>query len=279
MLKLTLNISFFILLFGCGKSLSSAEIRNLHLQAADYYKARNDSEAIKLWQEVVANDSGHIEAWENIAIVQEQELGDKVKAENTLRQAIEKNPKSEELISDLAGLLKRQGRVDDSLGLLNQVLQNSPSFIQALRIRASIYFAIGKNQNALNDWQVVKDQNPKERGINFNLGLVYERLERNKDAIEAFEAETKLSPLNAEAFAKLGDVLNNQGSTNSAIAAYKEAIRIEDGLAWPHYNLGLVLEKKKRYSEAIQSYKTALVLNPELSAARERIEKLQKMLK
>lgn len=242
---------------------SSDDIQEMHIQAADFYRHGKDQIAIELWQKVVDLDPKHIEAWQNIAVVQSKSFKDIKSSEATLRNAIKYNKRNAALKIDLAKLLEEEGQLKEAMETLNTVIDDEPKNIIALNIRGLLCFRSNDLDCAIRDLEEVKRLSPNYSAINFNLGLIYEKLGRDKEAVLAFEEETKLSPLNSEAFGKMGDSLVLLKDNDNAIKAYKKAVAIEPKLSWPYYNMGVLFQNKKNWSDAIHSYETFLKFTPQ----------------
>ncbi len=265
-LKSTNLLGYFIvtifILSSCSSSLSPEKIDELHLLGGKYYSAKNDKEAIKAWKMVVEEKPDHIEAWQNIAIVQEQEFGDFLQAENTLKEAVDKNPENSEIQVTLAKLLVRLNRENEALVILDKVISNDPTFPKAYLDRGLINFKLEKNLESVDDLKQAKKLDPQLYAINFNLGLAYEKLGMAMEANKSFEEETKVDPNNAMAFAKLGDTWNNLNRIDLAIAAYQESLRLNPYITWPYYNLGVLKESLGEDSSAKEYYIKHLALQP-----------------
>ena len=86
--------------------------------------------------------------------------------------------------------------------------------------------------------------------------------------LEDAKERVRQNPNDAEAHFNLGLAYRKSGQI-------QEAIRIKPDHADAHYNLGLAYYDLGRYQEAIASYKEALRINPDLTIARNNLNKLE----
>jgi tetratricopeptide (TPR) repeat protein len=259
-----LLIAAYVATAGCSAvspRAPSESVQQKHLLAGEYYKRGDDEKAIRTWQDVVSANPQHVEAWQNIAVVQEQQLHDSAAAEKTLREALEKNPQNASLHSHLGGVLINLGQLDEALSQREKAHQLAPTDLDILNSYASSCFLAKKYACALSGYEEVAKLDPNFRGIEFNRGLALLAVGNARDAVVAFQAETVRSPLNSEAFGKLGDAYDALGDAQKAIASYQAAIAIEPDLPWPHYNLGVLLHEPNP-KQAEQHYREYLKLTP-----------------
>lgn len=81
---------------------------------------------------------------------------------------------------------------------------------------------------------------PQLAGVYTNLGIVYGKLEQEKDAENAYRYAIDKNPHNYDAYTNLGVLLREQGRFEEAKATYQAALAI-----WPHHrpsiiNLGIL---------------------------------------
>jgi protein O-GlcNAc transferase len=96
----------------------------------------------------------------------------------------------------------------------------------------------------------------------YNLGLVFQSLNRLADARIAYERAVQFNPQLAQGYNNLGIVLQAIGDTSAALGAYERAVALDANLAQARYNLALLQQSKGRISDSIESLKAAVALNP-----------------
>lgn len=91
-------------------------------------------------------------------------------------------------------------------------------------------------------------------------------------AVAAFRDAIARDPAEASQWNSLGMILGARGSLAEADGAFREAIRRDAREARYTYNLGLTLEREHKPGEAAALYEKTLALDPRFSAARQRLD-------
>jgi protein O-mannosyl-transferase len=97
----------------------------------------------------------------------------------------------------------------------------------------------------------------------YNLGLVYEKLERPDEAIENYEKALVVMPNYAEAHYNLGLLLHKYGVIDGALEQYEEAIHCKPNFAAAHCNLGALLATLGERESAIEHLEEGARLDPD----------------
>jgi tetratricopeptide (TPR) repeat protein len=110
---------------------------------------------------------------------------------------------------------------------------------------------------------------PNSAKAHFELGVLYDRLQRNAKAVEQFEMVTRLGPGNAQAFDYLALNLEPLGQFERAERAYQQALKVNREPALDRfldYNYGRFLMKLDRLEAARHHLDRAVELAPEARA-------------
>jgi len=172
--------------------------------------------------------------------------------------------------------------------------------------------ALGDTQGA-NAELLHADKLPSADELLWTLyGQTYVNLKQWDRAIYYFRKELSLEPRNPALYTALGDALQENGETDESIAALRQALRIEPGYPdasidlaitlaqhgdmnqaislllsalrthtdGPHadaawFNLGNVYANEAEWNSAASAYQHALDLNPDLAAARQRLDSVE----
>ena len=127
-------------------------------------------------------------------------------------------------------------------------------------------------------WQdVVNKSVHKPRGHN-NLGTVLSDKGLVAEAIAEYETSILLKSCQIEPRVNLASSYSAIGMTDKAIAEFKQILILVPGNPHIHYNLGLAYSSKGLYDEAIKEFKETLRLNPYDHDARQRFERLGKLI-
>jgi Tfp pilus assembly protein PilF len=156
------------------------------------------------------------------------------------RRALEFEPNSALIHTNLGMALSRQGRADEAREHFRRALEIDPRDARAHRELAHLL-----------------------------------SLDQNTDEARAeLEQAVELDPRDTVARGNLGSVLLEQGKIDAAIAAFEAALAIDPKSLGSRINLARALAARGRIDEAIVQYREALRLDPNNSAVHEELEKL-----
>jgi len=103
----------------------------------------------------------------------------------------------------------------------------------------------------------------------YNLGLVYQRLNRRKDAETSYKKATALAPDSAEPYNALGTLKASEGKRDEAERLYREALQKNSKLLAARHNLALLLaDEKNRQQEAMDLWRANLQQSPDYLPSR-----------
>jgi tetratricopeptide (TPR) repeat protein len=171
------------------------------------------------------------------------QAGDYEAALEHLQQAVEKNPRDAESLSNLGQVLVRLGRVEEALPYFDR--------------------AIGLNGDR---WAYV-----------FNRARAAALLERWTESIEGYRRAQTLFPNDYVTTYNLALTLHKSGNEEAAVAEYQKAIALAPEDGGFRRALGISLEKLNRPADAAAAYTEYLKLSPNAPDAdkvRERIAQL-----
>jgi tetratricopeptide (TPR) repeat protein len=171
------------------------------------------------------------------------QAGDYEAALEHLKQAVEKNPRDAESLSNLGQVLVRLGRVEEALPYFDR--------------------AVGLNGDR---WAYV-----------FNRARAAALLERWTESIEGYRRAQTLFPNDYVTTYNLALTLHKSGDEEAAVAEYQKAIALAPEDGGFRRALGISLEKLNRPADAAAAYTEYLKLSPNAPDAdkvRERIAQL-----
>lgn len=126
--------------------------------------------------------------------------------------------------------------------------------------RGDQYMARGEYTRAMFEYQKAIGRNAAL--ANYNLGIVYNRLDRRDDAIEAFSQAIAARPDFPDAYSALGLALKDAGRLPEALNAQMEAARIEPDNSRHHNNIGNLHLAMGNYERAMEHLDRAIELDP-----------------
>lgn len=119
----------------------------------------------------------------------------------------------------------------------------------------------GRLDEAILEIREVLRINPRDADGYYNLGNFLARTGRLEEAVDRFNEALRIQPDYAMASYDLGVVLAGQGRLDEAIDQFQRALKSDPGLAKAHYNLGQIFSKQGKLDEAIRNYHLALRLD------------------
>ena len=110
----------------------------------------------------------------------------------------------------------------------------------------------GDTRNAIKAYQDAIRLTPQYSYLPYNLGLVYQRLNRRKDAEASYKKALMLAPNSAEPLNALGTLRASEGKRADAEQYYRQALMRNTNLLPARHNLALLLATDKtRQTEAV----------------------------
>ena len=148
-------------------------------------------------------------------------LADPVSAENSFRRALELEPASAVILTNLGVSLDRQGRREEAVRFYRRSQQHGGTAV-----------------------------------AHHNLGSIHAEEGRTDEAVRAFEAAIALAP-DAEAYLNLGLVHVARGDYVAALESFEHSVSCDETFALGHYHAALCLMKIGRYADACLGFERA----------------------
>jgi anaphase-promoting complex subunit 3 len=165
-----------------------------HTLSGYEYMANEDfDKAISCFRQAMKTDERHYNAWYGLgAIYHRQEKFDL--AEVHFERAAAIHPTSSVLKCNLGIAQYANGKAYQALDTLSEAFQLDPRNPQARFQRATIYSALHRPQDALQELIKVRDAAPREATVHFAMGKVYKRLGQTEQAMKCFLTAMDLDP-------------------------------------------------------------------------------------
>ncbi|HVX67281.1 MAG TPA: tetratricopeptide repeat protein [Bryobacteraceae bacterium] len=198
-----------------------------------------------------------------------------------LAQYVKLAPRDARGPAALAELLLEAGKPADADALSATAVATDPGNVEALVTRGRILGMKGESSQAEELLVKACKLGANHPQAHFELGVLYDRLQRNAKAAEQFETVTKLTPQNARAYDYLALNLEPLGQFERAERAYRQALEVNrppwfDGFL--DYNYGRFLMKRNRLQEAARHLDRAAEFAPDTRAVRYERAKLNERL-
>lgn len=231
-----------------------------------YSKEEKYDQAIAAFRQIETLGNGQGPHGEGLIIQTLQTQGQKQKALDEAREALQKYPKNRQLTMVHASLLGESGHVDEAVQELRSIEKGDSDPSVELRV-AEIYNEAKRYREAEDAVRQVLDQSSLKPGdheyAEFVLGAVYERQKKYALAEEQFKKVLVTDPTNAEAYNYLGYMLADRGiQLDQSVEYIKKALKIDPNNAAYLDSLGWAYYKMARYDMALAPLqKAAKMLN------------------
>jgi Tfp pilus assembly protein PilF len=126
-------------------------------------------------------------------------------------------------------------------------------------------FEAGDLKGALAAFIRASDLQPDSAETRLSLGLVYLKLEKNKDAAKTFKDAVRLDPNAAEAQYGLGLASFRIGRHKDAADAFKRATVLRPDMAKAHYGLALAYQELGKEEGLVEEFRILQTLDPTLA--------------
>jgi Flp pilus assembly protein TadD, contains TPR repeats len=112
----------------------------------------------------------------------------------------------------------------------------------------------GRIDEAIKQWETVKDLDKNNRNANHNLGIAYYKTRMYDEAISTLNAVVNNNPNDNSPHYCLGLAYNKKQNYASAIPEFKKALTFDPNDQTIYYNLGLSYDHNGETDEAINTY-------------------------
>jgi len=168
----------------------------------------------------------------------------------------------------------KNGKTEEAIHDLTQVIESRPDFVLAYKHLASIYYAMDQIDPTVDTLRKGLKNNPNNLGIMSKLGIMLVVANKKEEAIDLLQKCIKKDNQNPEYYNYLGVAFQKSGDFQSALTNYKKAIELDGNFALPWSNMGslylvafLKNKNERDYQRAIDNFNTALAFDPALQAA------------
>jgi serine/threonine-protein kinase len=179
-------------------------------------------------------------------------LGRHTEAEAAQRRAIELEPRYAAAYHNLAHVLERQGRREESLAAMQDAARLNPDDEKIRTCLSAALHRVGRHGEGRDERMAA--QQIRTRKLEEDLAAAREAVIRE--------------PASAAAHECVGDALGSLEREEAALAAYREASRIDPSNASYPYSIGFMLTRLNRGDEAVPHFEDAVRLDPAATRAR-----------
>ena len=158
---------------------------------------------------------------------------------------------------------KKNNKVLESIDANKKLIELDPKNIEAKKNLASMFYNIGKFNEAKIIYNEIVSLNPNNAEVLNNLGLCHKEMNDFKGAEKIFIKAIRLNPNIPGVYTNLSTIYQSLGRLREAEEEARKSLAINDKISEFHNNLGIILQQQGRADEAEESYREAINLKPE----------------
>ena len=185
-----------------------------------------------------------------LTAVLEQKLGQLKEAERDARAFLAAVPADQRGLLLLSQLLHQQNRSDESIELLINALKDKPNN-RPLRLQYARFLATNTPKKAIAQFEILRDDNPKDQEVNFLLALMQLSHGDITAAENLFEQASAKPSLRSDAQYHLGAISEQKGDLSGAMSRYTQ-VRFGRNYIAAASRLSALLAKHRSMSQAQQ---------------------------
>ena len=185
-----------------------------------------------------------------LTAVLEQKLGQFKDAERNARAFLAAVPADQRGLLLLSQLLHQQNRSDESIELLIDALKDKPNN-RPLRLQYARFLATNTPKKAITQFEILRDDNPKDQEVNFLLALMQLSHGDIAAAENLFEQASAKPSLRSDAQYHLGAISEQKGDISGAMSRYTQ-VRFGRNYIAATSRLSALLAKHRSMSQAQQ---------------------------
>jgi len=195
-------------------------------------------------------------------------------SETLLRHMVAAAPDAHAMRYSLAALLQRRGETAAAEEQYRELLRREPDHWMGRNGLALLLWQQGRLEEAEKQLkEAVRLKRTFFEGY-YNLGRLLAQQGRHGDAATWLRQAARLRPEDFDVQLRLGNSLVEDRQFDAALACYDVALRLRPTNALVHINRAVALAGLDRVAEAEAALRRALELEPENSAAREKLDTL-----
>lgn len=156
----------------------------------------------------------------------------------------------------------RQGQLAEAGTLYQQVLQQQPGNIDALRLMSTLANQLGDVQSAINLATQAISLKPNKAELYSHLGELLLGANQVDAAIEQYRKAIQIDRRNVNAMLALGDAYQEKKEYSAAIEQYQRVLKLDRSIPEAYNNWANTLYAMGRYEEALAQFQKAVSMRP-----------------
>jgi predicted O-linked N-acetylglucosamine transferase (SPINDLY family) len=216
-------------------------------------------EAIHAYRQALQRKPEYAEACYNLGILQKKQ-GLLEEAIGLFEQRLK--PDFAPAYNSLGKALQEQGQLDRAANAFLQALKFNPEYVEAFNNLGVNHLRQGDANEALSCCKKALSLKPDYVPALNNMGRALANLGQDEMAISYLERALEHNPDSPIAYNNLGNILDNMGQAEKALDLYKKGLRLEPDNAVLNLNAGKALYSQGKLDAAADAFEKSLELDP-----------------
>lgn len=163
--------------------------------------------------------------------------------------------------------LYSSGSIQEALNEVNLLIDENPNEPSLFNISGACYNQIGPIESAVNAFQKAIAIKSDYAEAHYNLGVVFQRMSKNDNAFKCYEKSIAINHSYPQAHNNIGMIQLNQRQLNEAVKSFEWAVAYSPEYFEAHNNLGAAFQELMNYEKAKAQYEKAISINPNFAQA------------
>jgi arylsulfatase A-like enzyme/Flp pilus assembly protein TadD len=213
--------------------------------AADMWARGDAGQAIATLRRAISERADLTVAYDRLAFIL-RATGRTAEAVRLLDDAARRGHSDRALLRALGSALREAGAVRRSADVLEALVHDDESDLQAADALAQTYARLGRSADAEALFKRVLARSPNASTTWNNLGALYLTQQRSTEAVNAFERAITINPVLAVAHNGLGVAYAREGQMDRAVAAWRKALELRPDFGDARHNLERATQKNTK---------------------------------
>jgi tetratricopeptide (TPR) repeat protein len=152
----------------------------------------------------------------------------------------------------------------------NQLMTKHPDSYRVHQLAGEVYEAQGNIDQAIREYKLALDENPRMPQMHFRIGQLYLRKgdpDADQKAMEEFEAETKADAGSAVSALAMAEIYQYRHDVDHALTEYRRAANLDPALVEAQIGLAKVLLAKHQVDASIEELRRVISEHPDNAQA------------
>lgn len=201
--------------------------------------------------------------------------GNLAEAKEELRLCLKEDPKFLDAYLKMGETLILLGEHDTALRVLGRAEEIHPANARTHFLRGQAELGNGNPQKAMEEFDKAIALEPKNVKLMMDAGNAFLAKNMIDEALKYFMMARETWPDFINVYNRMGITFSRAGRFEEAGQMYDKALQLDKDDPGVHFNIGMMWHRKGDKEKAKEKFKKTLELNPEMTTAREMLEKLQ----